>query len=148
MRFLAILATFASIALAAPTTLLPRSNTTTLGCFDTTKVHCVGRQAPISPENLAASTAIQKACAQVLNCVPGTTYSAVKGTVPQYTATLTLGKQCAGVSDWAVDKCVALFNDVIDATCDAQWPARTDLFQLGYVRAPCDDTFLSFNFGG
>ncbi|KAF2638607.1 hypothetical protein P280DRAFT_508866 [Massarina eburnea CBS 473.64] len=128
---------FTGLAVALPSNpLFSRDNT----CFDGKTPACLRFEI----ETSLANQAITSVCSQVPTCVSGTTYTAVQGKIPGYTATLTLGNQCAGVTEWSLDACTQLFWDVLDAAC-----GHTDgVFHTGYVRSACDDTFVSFNLGG
>jgi hypothetical protein len=46
-----------------------------------------------------------------------------------YTATLFVGDQCGGVSNWNTESCVELFNTFVDGRCEQQWPSGDGLYQ-------------------
>lgn len=114
-------------ALASPRELSILSDNT---CFGTKPVNCLGHQA----DRDKALTAINKACSRIKTCTTGsgaTPNSTVKGRVPGFTATLSVGKQCGGVEHWNVDNCAALFEQIIDEKCKIQWPAEA--FQCKFI---------------
>jgi hypothetical protein len=115
MRLLTLTAALAATALATPA-LVDRQNT----CFDPTRVVCLTcGVCNISPS--LALQAVTKACQQIPTCVPGgAAQGPVTGKVPSYTATLTVGSQCAGVTNWSLDACIALFDDQINTVCQAR----------------------------
>ncbi|KAF1961570.1 hypothetical protein CC80DRAFT_488044 [Byssothecium circinans] len=105
---LATLIATTALALAAPSSLLSRQ----AQCFSKEPV-CLR----FTIETSLANQGIESACAQRPTCVPGTKYSPVQGKIPGYTAVLTLGPQCAGVTEWTQEACKALFWDMLDAKC-------------------------------
>ncbi|KAF2180728.1 hypothetical protein K469DRAFT_269741 [Zopfia rhizophila CBS 207.26] len=140
MRFFATLPFLAICAFAIPA-LQTRTNT----CFDLSKTACPGHQV----DNTLANEAILKACQRIQTCThqPGRPLAnPVRGTVPGFTAVITIGEACGGVHDWNVDSCVALFQEVVNAPCQSE-NQKPD-YQLGYNKATCDGTFISLNFGG
>ncbi|KAF2248361.1 hypothetical protein BU26DRAFT_565764 [Trematosphaeria pertusa] len=146
MRFSTVFPILASGTSILAAAIAPSQSNT---CFDMNKGTCLGHNANAT----AALVAITNACAKVSACTPGQTghrRTTVTGIVKgfPYTATLYVGDQCGGVATWSQDACVGLFKDFVDTRCEAQYPAGDDLFELGYQRATCDQSFVSFNFGG
>lgn len=39
-----------------------------------------------------------------------------------YTAVLYVGDQCAGVTNWSTDACLALYSELVDQRCDEKYP--------------------------
>ncbi|KAF2638606.1 hypothetical protein P280DRAFT_520048 [Massarina eburnea CBS 473.64] len=124
----------------------PKSHDNT--CFSMEKGVCMGYNADAAN----ATTIIKLACEQVTSCTPG-----VVGNRPRvtgktlgfpYTATLYVGDQCGGTETWSTEACVDLFNVFVEERCEKQFPHVEGMFQLGYQTAPCDGSFVSFNFGG
>ncbi|KAF2676682.1 hypothetical protein K458DRAFT_492330 [Lentithecium fluviatile CBS 122367] len=146
MRLSTILTLLVSITGALALAVAPRQRN---GCFDMTKGACVGRQA----DSNNATIAITNACNKVTSCTPGETRHGrgrITGIIKGFpcTATLYVGDMCGGVNVWNTPSCVELFNMFVDARCEAQRPSGDGLYQLGYQTAPCDGSFVSFNFGG
>jgi len=118
-------ATFLTLPTLALGIALPQT-TTPNTCFPSPGGRCLGRQIPVD----TALTAIGKACAQITTCTQGAPKGnrvIVTGKVPQYTATLDVGIQCAGIANWSQEACVALFKQQVDDRCQAQFPS--DLYQ-------------------
>jgi len=46
-----------------------------------------------------------------------------------YTATLYVGDQCGGVSNWSTQDCVELFKQFVDVRCEKLWPSGDGLLQ-------------------
>lgn len=115
MQFFTAVALFAGVALATPTGLEARTNT----CFDVRTPVCLGASNSNigTIDKATAIGAIQQACNKRPTCDIGTQYGAVQGKIPGWTATLTVGNQCAGVTSWSLEACTALFLDNIDAKC-------------------------------
>ncbi|PVI06427.1 hypothetical protein DM02DRAFT_649933 [Periconia macrospinosa] len=143
MRITAILTLLVSSVVTLA--VVPRTNT----CFNPSEGACMGYHA----DTANATLAITNACNQVKSCTPGQTdynrrrYRGIVKGFP-YTAVLYVGDQCAGVTNWSTDACIALFNEFVDDRCDQQYSIPADKYQLGYITAPCDNSFVSFNFGG
>ncbi|KAF2730673.1 hypothetical protein EJ04DRAFT_585353 [Polyplosphaeria fusca] len=93
-------------------------------CFPKPPSHCLSQTAPSS----LALTAITSACAQIPTCPDDATPNAVKGKVPGYTATLSVGPLCGGVGNWSVEACVGLFVDVLDKGCKGPEQADGESF--------------------
>ncbi|PVI06428.1 hypothetical protein DM02DRAFT_667669 [Periconia macrospinosa] len=143
MQFFTTITLLATAGVAFSSPLEARANT----CFDGRAPVCLFATNPNIGriDKSSAITAIEQACNKLPTCVLGTSYSPVQGRIPGYTATLTVGKQCAGVTNWSLSTCTALFLESIDAKCGG--PSDT-YFYTGYTRSVCDDTFVSFNLGG
>ncbi|KAH7117816.1 hypothetical protein B0J11DRAFT_571019 [Dendryphion nanum] len=149
MRLTLLLSLLFTTALAIPNTLFPRlpaeDDTTTPQprntCFDNNRGKCVGHYAK---RNLAYA-AIVKACRQIdCNEQGPSTENPVHGRVSGFTATLKLGPQCGGVTEWDTEGCAGLFMQFVDRRCQSQY--KSSEFNLGYATAKCDGTFVSLNY--
>ena len=122
VSLLALTGTVLATPISSPANALVARDPAT--CF-TNAPTCKGRQITIAE----AEEAIGKACAKISTCTPGNNpANPVTGTVPGYTATLIIGPQCAGVTTWSQAACKALFDDLVNAPCQAIW-GNADKYQ-------------------